>query len=368
MLKIDGNYLEGGGQIVRTALAISTLTGIPFEVDNIRKGRCKPGLKQQHLTCITSLQKLCNAKVEGDELGSSYLKYEPGTIKPKTLSIDIGTAGSITLLLQSLLFPCIFAGKKIRLKIKGGTDVTWSMPFDYLQHILIPHLQKYCESINVKLLRRGYYPKGGGSVEIEIKPKFSIYNYNNYAEFIEDVSKKVKPITLTQQGHLIQVKGISHAAKQLQESQVAERQAKSAKQALSKLNVPVSIRREYQDTLSPGSGITLWAIFSLDKSEIDFNNPIRIGSDSLGERGKRSEIIGREAAERLLNEINYKAPVDEYLADNLIPFLIFGGKFKAAKISNHALTNIYTVENFFGRMFDVDNKQRIISRISLNSH
>lgn len=360
MIRLDGNYGEGGGQIVRTALALSTLTGQAFEVTDIRRGRCKGGLKAQHLTCITALQELCDAKVEGAEIGSETLKYEPGKLKAKTLKIDIGTAGSITLLLQSLLFPCFFADKKIRLKIKGGTDVNWSMPFDYFNEILVPHLAKFCKSTKVKLLNRGYYPKGCGEVDILVTPKFNINNYNNYAEFLENVSKKTFNIDLIEQGDLSLVKGVAHASKGLQKAEVAERMSRAAKHSLLKLGVPVQIRTEYQDTLSDGCGITLWAVFSKN-DDVGYVNPVRIGADSLGERGKTSEIVGAEAAERLMNEMNYKAPVDEYLADNLIPWLVFGGKMNVAKVSNHTLTNIYVVEQFLGKLFEVDHKSKIIS-------
>ena len=173
MIELDGSYLEGGGQIVRTALALSTITQKPFEVTDIRKGRPNPGLKNQHLFCIKALEELCNAKTGYAELGSTRLRFIPGKIKPQTISIDIGTAGSITLLLQSLLIPSIFANKKVRLKITGGTDVSWSPQFHYLTQVILPHLRKYAD-IEPSLLKRGYYPKGNGKVDIKIKPKFTL--------------------------------------------------------------------------------------------------------------------------------------------------------------------------------------------------
>jgi len=352
MIKISGDHIEGGGQIARTALALSTITQKPFEIDNIRKGRAKPGLKNQHLFCIKALEKLCNAKAEGAELGSTHLKYWPGKIKGQTISIDIGTAGSITLLLQSLLIPSILADTKVRLKITGGTDTQWSPQFDYLNNVIIPSIRRYTEKIEIKLEKRGYYPKGGGKVDIKIKPKFSQKN-------IQEASK----IDLTEQGNLIQIKGISHASLDLQKAQVAERQAKAAKLMLNKLNCPIQIQSEYSQTLSTGSGITLWAIFSKDPDEIDINNPIIIGADILGERGKRSEQIGKEAANKLSEEINSKAPVDQHLADNLIPFIsIFKGKIKASKLTKHTLTNIYTCEQFLGNIFKVDKESSTIER------
>jgi len=352
MIELDGSYLEGGGQIVRTALALSTITQKPFEVTDIRKGRPNPGLKNQHLFCIKALEELCNAKTGYAELGSTRLRFIPGKIKPQTISIDIGTAGSITLLLQSLLIPSIFANKKVRLKITGGTDVSWSPQFHYLTQVILPHLRKYAD-IEPSLLKRGYYPKGNGKVDIKIKPKFTLQTI-----------KEAPKTEITEQHSLIQIKGVSHASTDLQQANVAERQAKAAKLILNKFNCPVQIRTEYSQTLSTGSGITLWAIFSKDPNEIDFNNPIILGADVLGERGKRSEQVGKQAADELIKEIESKAPVDKHLADNLIPFIaLLGGKIKVSEITNHTLTNIYVCEQFLGKVFKVDKENRIIRKI-----
>lgn len=350
MIKIDGCFKEGGGQIVRTALALSAITQKPFEVTNIRKGRCDSGLKHQHLYCVKALQELCNGNAEGAELGSEQLEFFPGKIKAKTMSVDIETAGSITLFLQSLMLPCILAPGRVSLKIRGGTDVRWSMPVDYFSNVLLPQFRRYAD-IDFKLAKRGYYPKGDGSVEIKTNPLFSIEN-----------RKDAPKIDLIEQGNLMQIKGISHASRSLEKAKVAERQVESAKSVLKTLGCPVNIRTEYCDTPSDGSGIALWAIFSKNKDDIDSRNPIIIGSDSLGERGKKAEIVGKEAAERLINEMGYKAPVDEYMADNLVPLLgLFGGKIKVAKISNHSLTNIYVVEKFLDVKFNIDEKNRIVS-------
>lgn len=351
MIEIDGNYLEGGGQIVRTALALSVLTKKSFKVINIRKGREKPGLKAQHLECINSLKKLCNANISGAELGSTELSFEPGNIKGRSLNIDIKTAGSITLLLQSLIIPCFFAKNSMKLNIKGGTNVAWSMPIDYLEYVLIPQIKKYCEKIDLRILKRGYYPEGCGEVELRIKPIYdSLKSINNYNK-----------IDLIEQKQLIAIKGVSHASKNLEKAQVAERQANSARQLLGRFNCSINIRTEYSDAISTGSGITLFALFG--KEEVDEFNPVIIGADALGEKGKSSEIIGKEAAEMLINEINSKSPADEHLADNLIPWMALfkPAQIKTSKISNHTLANIYVVEKFLGECFNVDEKERIIS-------
>ncbi|MCK5026139.1 MAG: RNA 3'-terminal phosphate cyclase [Nanoarchaeota archaeon] len=350
MIQLDGSYHEGGGQIVRTALALSTLTGMPFEVRDIRKGRQKPGLKNQHLYCIKALEELCNAKTEGAELGSCYLRFEPGKVKPKTLNIDIGTAGSITLMLQALLLPVLFAPAPLRIKIKGGTDVKWSMPFDFFKEMFLDFARDFAE-VEMNLLKRGYYPKGGGRIDIKIKPRYDIQSFSSFGEFVLKLRQDIKPLDMTVQSDLQKIRGISHASNMLEKAEVAARQAMAAKRKMNSLGVPVDIKAEYCDTLSPGSGITLFAEFEEGK----------LGTDALGERGKRSEAVGEESAEKLLLEIKSGAAVDQHLADNLIPILaLIGGQIRVSEITAHTLTNIYTVEKFLGKIFDVDSENRII--------
>ena len=359
MLKIDGSYGEGGGQIVRTALAFSSLTGIPFEMTNIRKGRKQPGLKAQHLHCIKGLEKLCSAKAGYASLGSEKLRFIPGRIEGKTISIDIGTAGSVSLLLQALLLPSFFAGSKVRLKISGGTTGKWAMPFDFFNEVFVPHIRKFVEKIDVTLERRGYYPAGGGKIDIKITPKYKLSDFENFAELRNHILENEKDINIIEQGNLLQIKGISHASINLEQAQVAERQAKSARTLIAQFNAPVQIKSEYSNTLSTGSGITLWAKFAVGE-EMDFINPIILGADGLGEKGKRAEDVGKEAAEQLTKEIKSHAAVDYHTADNLIPFLVFGGKIKTSEITNHTKTNAWICEQFLGKMFDIDEKENII--------
>jgi RNA 3'-phosphate cyclase len=361
MIQLDGSYLEGGGQIIRTALALSALTGKSFEISDIRKGRCNQGLAHQHLECVKSVQQLCDAAVEGALLCSEKIKFVPKPIKAHNMKIDIGTAGSITLLLQALLLPCMFADKKMKITISGGTDVRWSQPFDYFNCVLIPHLRKFAY-IDVKLIKRGYYPKGQGSVEITVTPLCKINDYQSISEFTQALRQQVAPLHYLEQGYLIQIKGISHASKELEHAQVAERQATSASLMLKKYGCPINIQNEYTDALSVGSGITLIAVYSLDKDEIDHGNPIRLGSDGLGERDKKAEIVGQEAAEHLMHEMDSKAPLDQYMGDQILPFLaLVGGKVKISRITNHARTNIFVIEQFLGTHFEIDEKNSIIS-------
>tara|TARA_B100000315_G_C14594649_1_gene598030 strand:+ start:957 stop:2009 length:1053 start_codon:yes stop_codon:yes gene_type:complete len=349
MININGAHLEGGGQIIRTALALSTITGKPFTVTDIRKGRKRAGLKAQHLHCIKGLQELCGAKVTDAHIGSESLTFVPGEIMPKTIKIDIGTAGSITLLTQALILPCLFAEKETRLKIIGGTDVQWSPLFDYFNSVLVPQLRKYA-NIEVILEKRGYYPKGQGKVDIKIKPKF----------LIDD--KDIPKIDLMDQGTIVKINGNINASKQLSENKVAERIAQSAKLNLGAIEALKEVTVEYVDTLSVGVGVTLNARYSSGDSFKDEFNPVILGADLLGEKSKVSEDLGKECALALLDEINSQAAVDKHLADHLIPYLgLFGGSMRVSEITNHTLTNIYVTELFLGKKFSVNEKDKIIS-------
>ena len=344
MIEIDGSKGEAGGQMVRTALGLSVLLGKAFTIKKIRHGRPTPGLKAQHLQCIEALKQLCVCDVQGAFLGSETITFIPGQFTPKNITIDIGTAGSITLLLQSLLLPCLFSPKPITLTIHGGTDVAWAMPIDYFKEIVVPHLQIFC-SVDVRLIKRGYYPKGGGIVEINFKPK---------------KIEEIKSFSIIEQGILLQIKGISHASKELQNKNIAEQQEEAAKIRLRNFNVPLHINISYTDTLSLGSGIMLWAIYSLT-DEIDHLQPIRLGADVLGEKNITAEEVGTQAAEQLLKEMNSRAPVDKHLADNLIPLLGFvEGEIHVSKITEHTKTNINVVEQFLNVNFFVDEEKKII--------
>ncbi|MBC8495591.1 RNA 3'-terminal phosphate cyclase [archaeon] len=338
MIEIDGSYGEGGGAILRQALALSTLTNQPFEINNIRKGRPKPGLKAQHMHSIIALEKISKCSVMGCEVGSEKLTFIPGTVTNKTIDVDVGTAGSITLLMQSLLLPIIFSEKTVTLNITGGTDVKWSQPIDYFASVLVPHLKEYAD-IEVKTMQRGYYPKGNGKVTIKIKSK------TNQEELL--------PILLDEKGELLQIKGISHASADLINAKVADRQAKNAEILLSDLRVPVSITRQYSNSLSTGSGITLWAVFS--KNSYD-EIPVILGGDALDEKGKRAESVGEEAAFNLKKEVKSEAVVDSYLADQLIPLLgLTKGIIKTSKITKHTESNIYVTKKFLDVTFEVEN-------------
>lgn len=341
VIELDGSYGEGGGSLVRVALALSCLTQKPFRVKEIRKGRSQPGLKNQHLYGIKALKELCNAKVKGDFLGSTELEFIPDKISAKNIDINIGTAGSITLVLQSILLPLIFSGKKITLNITGGTDTKWSPQMDYTREVFLSYIKNFAE-IEIELIRRGYYPKGNGRISITINSKDKEYN-----------SGKLSKLNLIERGSIVGIEGKSHASSDLKTANVAERQAEAAGKVIRKeYNINPSIDIEYCQSDSPGSGISLWAVFS---------NGAIIGSDCLGEKGKKSEIVGEEAAKNIIKEIGSGAVVDRNMADQILPYLaIAKGSIKTSEITQHCRTNIYVIEKFQGKVFEVNEVDKII--------
>lgn len=331
MLHIPGDYLEGGGQILRTAVALSCITKSPIHVTNIRLKRKAPGLKAQHLHAIMALAGLFKADAKGLELGSKEITFLPTIdyIEKESLDIDIATAGSIGLILQPLLLVSSFRSKGISLRIKGGTCGLGAIPVDYYKNVIIPTLSRSGLVSRLDILKRGYYPKGGGEIRVDINE-----------------IRQPKEICLIDRGQIQHIEGISIASDVLSNRKVAERQAQEAGKIIKeRLGIQTNIKTEYTHTLSPGSEINLYAY--TEKNCI-------LGGDSHGERGKPAEKVGEEAALRLLKELESGAACDTHLADNLIPWLaLLGGTIMASEISLHTKTNIWVCEQFFGKIFNV---------------
>lgn len=352
MIEIDGSKGEGGGQVLRTALGLSILSGKPFKITNIRANRPTPGLKAQHKFCIDLFSKLTECDTHEVSVGDTELEFTPGKIKAKNLRVDIGTAGSISLVLQSLMIPMLFADKPFTITIKGGTDVSWSPPLDYFINVIKPQLLRMA-GVNIKIINRGFYPKGQGEVKIRVVPR--VETWNSFEELKNEIFDKTKTIEIHERGDLIRIEGISFATDELQKAQVAERQAKFARMMLSKFNVPVEITTEYSSSTSIGSGIVLWTRY-MSEEGLEYPNII-LGADILGKKGIRAEDVGQDCARKLIDEMNGYGCVDEHLADNLIPYLgLLGGKIRVGKISNHTKTNIDIVEKFLDVKFTIDDE------------
>jgi len=329
MIEIDGSFGFGGGQILRTAVSLSAITGKDCRIFNIRKGREKPGLAFQHLLGLQTLSQLCNGKLEGDFLGSQEVKFSPGKIQAKDLRIKIETAGSITLVLQTLIPSVLFASSPIKITFEGGaTDTFFSPTMDYFRYVFLKILERMGGKAEVNILRRGYYPEGGAEMEVKIYPK------------------KIENLNLTEKGKLGKALVISGASRSLKDKKVAERQVAGVKEVLGKLKLPLEERIEYYDTRCPGSQICLVA---------EFEKTV-IGADNLGKLGKRAEGVGKEAALELLKEDKSGACLDKHMTDQILPYMALAkgkSQVSVSEITNHAKTNIWVIEKFIDGKFEI---------------
>ena len=348
MIVVDGARGEGGGQILRTALALSLATGQPFRIERIRANRPAPGLKAQHLAALRAIAALTDSRFAEAVAGQESLTFVPGPFLRARGRIDVGTAGSLSLLLQSLLLPLAVRGPggTAALELTGGTDVAWSPPADYTARVFLPRLEGLV-SARLTLLRRGYYPRGGGRIRLRARPC---------------PGRGSKRLEFTRRGPLREIGGVSHGSRNLSRAAVAERQAEAAAAALAGLGVKVDIGTSYGPSFSTGSGITLWAVFSPPAGAGEGGSPAVLGSDALGARGLRAERVGEEAAARLLEEIESGAVVDAHLADHLVPWIgMFGGALKTSRISGHVIAGAYVTGLFLGTPVTVSREEGLVT-------
>ena len=325
MIEINGAHGEGGGALLRVSAALSALKLQPFHMTNVRAGRPKPGLMPQHLHALKLLQNMSSATCTDVQIGSQEFYFKPESLTGGNYHVDVVTAGSTTLILQAAMIPASFADTNVKLTLRGGTDVKWAPPVDYLKNVTLPILHSMGCKADVQVKRRGHYPRGGGMLRVEITPV-----------------KKLKPVTLLE-SEFDSVKGVSHCVN-LPEH-VAVRQAESASKVLISAGYSADIEIQHStDEIGPGSAIVLWT---------DGKTPL--GGSSIGEPGKRAELVGKNAAEELLHHISGGAALDRYMGDQIIPYMALAGKshVKTAELTQHTLTNIYAAEKFTGKTFQI---------------
>jgi RNA 3'-terminal phosphate cyclase (ATP) len=334
-LQIDGNYGEGGGQILRTTLSLSCILKKPVEIINIRKGRKIPGLQPQHLTSVYACKKISNAIVEGDILQSLSLRFSPQEITGGEFTFDVAekkrSAGSTSLVLQTIFLPLCHCPVNSRINVLGGTHVPWSPPFNYIAEIFVTILKKIGVQIVLEINKWGYYPKGGGAVLCTIHP-----------------TSKFSALSLTERGKLIGLSGIS-AISNLPDH-IAERQKNQAIRILKDKGFSPRINIVQAPSIGQGTFFFLKA---------EFENSVA-GFSALGEIGKRAEKVAEEACEEFLQFMQTQGAVDPHLADQLVPYLGLAegtSTFTVSKITKHLLTNIWVVKQFLSTEILVEGKE-----------
>jgi RNA 3'-terminal phosphate cyclase (ATP) len=320
LVKIDGSFGEGGGQILRTSLSLSTITKTPFEIYNIRANRKTPGLSYQHLQAVNATAQICNAEVIGNQLRSTYLKFCPGDTQSGAYHINIGTAGSISLVLQTIFYPLGLANKPSSVTITGGTHVIYSPCIDYLIQQWLCYLKQIGFHAEIQSPMAGFYPRGNGVVSVMI-----------------NLATPQRPLRIENRGKLIQVNGISMVSNL--DIHIAQRQQLQARKRLSEFGIPHEILVE--ERASSGKGTMLLLIGKFEHSQCCYF--------SLGALGKRAETVADEACNEFFSFLKTRGVIDEYLADQLIiPLALAKGssQFVTPRVTQHLLTNIEVVKRF----------------------
>jgi len=339
-IQIDGSLLEGGGSIIRNAIALSALLKKPVEIKNIRAKRSKPGLRNQHLHVINAIGEICQADISGAYVGSKTVSFIPGETRGGTFQIDVKTAGSLTLLMQAIIPVASFAPSTIKLLMKGGTDVPMAPPFDFFKYVYLPTMEKLGLDLTICLGRRGHYPKGGGIISCDINP-----------------IAHLKPINFEgkEPCQPLKIEGIAHAV-QLP-CHITKRMKTSAITLLKKHNCPIGTIKEdcpdqkFDAHVGPGTGITLWA---------ETTCGTLLSGSALGKKGLPAEAVGERAAKELQSQLRTGCPVDYRLADQLIIWMAlspFPSVIKTTKITLHTLTNIEIIKQFLAIDFEVKGRE-----------
>ncbi|MCK4776714.1 MAG: RNA 3'-terminal phosphate cyclase [Candidatus Krumholzibacteria bacterium] len=338
VIEIDGSYGEGGGQVLRTALALSALTGKGTRVTNIRAGRSKPGLAPQHLTCLLAFAEVCDAAVEGAKIGSTEIAFEPAVkARPGEYTFDVsdvskwGSAGSVTLITQALLAPLSLAAGPSRLTLKGGTHVPWSPPYDFVSDVYLPALSRMGIAAECRLVSWGFYPAGGGRISVDIEPTTS-----------------VAPLVIPERGELKGIHGRALACNL--PSRVAMLMANRARNLLSEIDAPCQVVPERVRGKGPGACLFL---------HVEYENVV-VGFSALGERGKPSEKVAEEACRELIEHDENGAPITPRLADQLLlPAALASGRteFQTSCVTAHLLTAAWVVRQFLPAHIDIEGAE-----------
>ena len=328
MIEIDGSHGEGGGQLVRTAAALAAVTGKAARVSNIREKRPNPGLAAQHVTALQALAAISGARIDGLSPGSRQISVTPSALRGGRHRFDVGTAGSVTLVLQACLPAALLAPEPTELHLIGGTDVKWSPPLDYFRFVFLPLLARMGGRVEVDALKRGYYPRGGGQVLVKVTPAAGF-----------------QPLVVEPPGNLKRICGIAHAANLPPE--VAQRMKQSAARQFVAIAEAKIEGQSLGNAQAVGSGgaVVLWT---------EHENTV-LGADALAEKGTPAEKVGEEAGEELLSDLKAHASLDVHASDQVLIYAALAkgeSRFSAREVSSHALTSMWLIEAFLDVEFE----------------
>jgi RNA 3'-terminal phosphate cyclase (ATP) len=320
---------EGGGQVLRTSLSLSALTGRPFRLTNVRANRSKPGLRPQHLTAVRAVGRLCGAALTGDHLDSQVLEFRPATPpQPGVYAFDVaaaasgGSAGSVMLIFQAVLWPLLFAGGQSRLTLRGGTHVPLSPPFHYIAHVAQPVFSRLGTTFNLELDKWGWYPAGGGMVSATIEPVARL----NAPEFNNPPTGQVEGI----------------AAVTNLPADIAQRMARRATNLLEAAGLDARITAMRETETGPGAGIFLWLP--------------QAGFSALGRKGLPADKVAEVAVAETLAFVDNKEMVDRHLADQLLlPLALSHGysRFTTDQLTSHTITNAELLRRWLDVTIDI---------------
>jgi len=334
MVELDGSQGEGGGQVLRTALSLSLITGRPFRIQNIRANRGRPGLRPQHLSAVKAAARLGNAQVEGATEGSRTLTFRPQPYGPTDLDIDIGTAGSTALVLQTLALPvAVRADRPVRIALTGGTFNTSAPSFPYLEQTWRGYLLEMGLDVQLAMPSAGFFPKGGGRLEAWIEP-----------------ASRIGPIQIGKRGPLQGVRGLSGSCR-LQGRRVGDRMRDQASKRLGRELRGTSVAIEVADWPGPAPGAAIALVADCEQTAVPATF---VG---LGERGKPAERVADDAVAELLAYLNTSGAVDAHSADQiLLPLALADGpsRYNVAEVTGHLRTNARTVRAFLDRTIIID--------------
>lgn len=318
LLEIDGSLGEGGGQVLRSALSLSLVTGRPFRIFKIRAGRPKPGLRQQHLTAVRAAARISRAEVEGDQFGWQCLTFVPGRIRAGVYEFSTGGAGSTTLVLQALLPPLFVAERRSTLLLQGGTHNPFAPPFDFLAKTFLPAIQRMGPVVVASLERHGFYPRGGGRIRVRIEPTDSL-----------------APFSLVERGRVLRI-GATAVVAGLPRH-IAQRELETLQQMLDISSRDLTLL-ELADPPGPGN-VVIVEVVSEQITEV---------FTGFGRRCVPAEAVAEEVGRRTRCYLDAGVPVGQHLADQLLlPLCLAGqGEFRTLELSLHARTNLEVINHF----------------------